>query len=87
MCIRDREELQNVIKAELAKIKWIIYNDVNLEFFWYFSCLRKKGIAVVPGICCTVFARLDSTFQLERTATSRIEKRLNGEIGDENGTP
>lgn len=37
-----QEELQNVIKAELAKIKWIIYNDVNLEFFWYFSCLRKK---------------------------------------------
>ena len=36
-----QEELQNVIKAELAKIKWIIYNDVNLEFFWYFSCLRK----------------------------------------------
>ena len=37
-----QKELQNVIKVELGKFKWIIYNDVNLEFVWYFSCLRKK---------------------------------------------
>lgn len=37
-----QEKLQNVIKVELEKFKWIIYNDVNLEFAWYFSCLRKK---------------------------------------------
>lgn len=37
-----QKELQNVIKVELEKFKWIIYNDVNLEFVWYFSCLRKK---------------------------------------------
>ena len=43
MCAEQRQkELQNVIKVELGKFKWIIYNDVNLEFVWYFSCLRKK---------------------------------------------
>ena len=37
-----QKELQSVIRVELGKFKWIIYNDVNLEFVWYFSCLRKK---------------------------------------------
>ena len=37
-----QKEPQSVIRVELGKFKWIIYNDVNLEFVWYFSCLRKK---------------------------------------------
>ena len=44
-------------------------------------------LMVVILVGCLFFLWNDSTSQLERTATSRIEKRLNGEIGDENGTP
>lgn len=35
-------ELKNAIHNELAKFKWIIYGDVNLDFTWYFSAVRKK---------------------------------------------
>lgn len=35
-------ELQTDIKEELANFKWLIYNDVNIEFAWYFSGYRKK---------------------------------------------
>lgn len=35
-------ELQTAIKEELANFKWLIYNDVNIEFAWYFSGCRKK---------------------------------------------
>lgn len=35
-------ELKAAILNELSKFKWIIYGDVNLDFAWYISALRKK---------------------------------------------
>lgn len=36
------KELRTAIIRELSKFKWIIYGDVNLDFTWYFSSIRKK---------------------------------------------
>lgn len=36
------KELRTAILSELSKFKWIIYGDVNLDFTWYFSSIRKK---------------------------------------------
>lgn len=35
-------ELKAAIHDELSNFKWIIYGDVNLDFAWYISALRKR---------------------------------------------
>lgn len=39
---KSQLDIQKAIKEELEKFKWLIYNDVNFEFTWYFSGIRKK---------------------------------------------
>lgn len=34
--------LQRALSTKLARFKWLIFGDVNINFTWYFSAIKKK---------------------------------------------